>query len=62
MSNQELNEKDLAPVEINEEELKGLLDDAGRRASDVECSHRQLGARLTDGLRGNDAHGRAQLD
>src|ERR1039458_5411608 len=33
-----------------------------RRAADVKCPHRQLRARLADGLRGDDADGFAELD
>src|SRR5207245_2023966 len=39
----------------------GGLDDAAGRSSDVERPHRELGARLADGLRGDDADRLAQL-
>src|SRR5262245_453367 len=40
--------------------LRGL-DDAARGAADVEGPHRELGARLADRLRGDDAHRLAEL-
>src|SRR5437870_1120192 len=39
----------------------GCLDDTARRPADVEGPHRELRARLTDGLGGDDAHGFAEL-
>ena len=39
-----------------------LLDAAGGDAADVEGPHRELGARLADRLRGDDADGHAGLD
>ena len=39
-----------------------LLDAAGGDAADVEGPHRELGARLADRLRGDDADGHARLD
>ena len=39
-----------------------LLDGAGGRAADVERTHRQLRARLADGLGGDDADGHALFD
>src|SRR6185436_1178326 len=39
-----------------------LLDDEARRSTDVEGAERQLRARLSDGLSGDDAHGLADLD
>src|SRR3989449_3198079 len=41
--------------------MLGCLDDAARRPADVEGPHRELRARLTDGLGGDDAHGFAEL-
>ena len=39
-----------------------LLGDSRRRAADVERAHRQLRARLADGLGGDDADGLAEFD
>ena len=36
--------------------------DLGRRAADMEGTHRQLGTRLADGLGGDDADRLADLD
>src|SRR6185437_10767944 len=40
----------------------GLFRNARGRAADVECAHSELRARLTDGLRGDDAHRFAHFD
>ena len=42
--------------------LLGLLRRTGGGAADVEGAHGELGARLPDGLRGDDAHGFAAFD
>ena len=41
---------------------RGTFADARRGATDVESTHRKLGARLADGLRGDDADRFAELD
>src|SRR5256885_11575630 len=41
--------------------MLGCLDDAARRPADVEGPHRELRARLTDGLGGHEAHGLPQF-
>src|SRR5206468_4329963 len=52
-------------VELHDARALGLvlgsLDDAARRAADVEGPHRELRARLADRLRGDDAHRLAEL-
>ena len=57
---------DLQAGELDDARLLGadfaLFDGAGGRAADVERTHRQLRARLADGLGGDDAHRHALLD
>ena len=54
---------------VDELDDAGVLEDdlgdlcgRGRRAADVERTHRKLGAGFADGLGGDDAHRRADLD
>ena len=53
-------------VELHDAGVLGLqrrlLGAVARGAADVERAHRELGARLADRLRGDDAHGHAHLD